>query len=596
MIKFFTKKNILILGAIFLAAIIIFNKQDSNTENIQKEEISTQSTKTVEIFTLTNNVNDVSPIEVVGEVKASTKIDVVALAQGTLKSVNFKVGDEVLVNKVLANLYNSANLVNLSNARVNYNNVQNNLNATRKINEENIRQAEISVQKAQESIKTAEIGLKTAQDNLVNAQTIQTKNNQDTKQNAVISFGDYINDIDNTLNQANYIIQADSNQPQLAGISDTLSVKNTQSLINAKEIYSQTLKTLNQLKNIMPSQATITSDIQKAINGLTQGKNLIDNTTDVLNNTVTSIDFSGASLNTQKTTFNTLNSSLIGSISDAKATLQSLENIDLTNKQELDSLKNIVSTSENQLSIANIAYDTAVSALENAKQYKEQNIVSAQTSLDGSLGQLNLARIQTGDLRVKAPISGVITKKYVEIGAEVSPGTKIAEISQTNELKIEVNLSSEDIYKIKADIQDILINDTYRAKISHIDPVADAITKKVKVEIIFDNQYNDLIPGTFAKVKITPQDIFFDMPIPVIKDEFNNSMQFFLVPLKAVIIDQNENYIFINQNDLATKINVVTGDVKGEQIIVTGTLKVGDEVIIKGNRDLKDGDKIITNY
>ena len=571
--------------AIFAVSIFyIFSNKNNNEENINDNKLDTQLPKKVEIFKLTNNANDISSIKVAGVVKASTQIDIVSLAQGTLKSINFKVGDNVQVNQALARLYNSSTLVNLSNARVNYNNVQNNLNATKKINEENIKQSEINVKQAQESIKSAKIGLKTAQDNLENAKIIQIKNNQDIEQNAIISFEEYINDIDNALIQINYIIHADTNQPQLSGIDDVLGVKNTQNLANAKVIYNQNVVFFSKLKGIAPNPSTITNNFKSAIDVLTQSKKAVDATIEVLNNTITSIDFSDASLNTQKTTFNTLASSLISSISEAKSTLQSLENITLTNKQELDALENAINVGENQLSIANIAYATAVSALENSKQYKEQNIVSAQTSLDGSLGQLNLARVQTGDLRVKAPISGQITKKYVELGAEINPGTKIAEISQTNELKIEVNLSSQDIYRIKAGEQNILINDTYSAKISHIDPSADMITKKVKVEILFDNVDNILIPGTFVKVKITPKNILS-------QKEFDNNVQVFLVPLRAVIIDQNESYVFVHKQGIASKINVTTGDIKGDSIVITG-VKIGDEVVVKGNRGLKHEDKI----
>ena len=590
--QFLTKKNIYIIGAIIIVGIIFANKTSHDSETI-KEKDEVKLVKNVETLVLTNSANDVSPIEVVGEVKASTQIDVVSLAQGTLKSINFKVGDKVWVNKILANLYNSATLVNLSNAQVNYNNVQNNLSATEKINEENINRAEISVQSAEEAIKTAEISLKTAQDNLENSTSIQVKSNQDTKQNAITSFGDYINSIDNALTQANYIIHADEEKPQLAGIDETLGAKNTQGLVNTKVAYHQVIASFNNLKNITPIEDSIISDIKSAVTVLNQSKKVVDGTIDVLDNTVTSVNFGDTDLNTQKTTFNTLASTLISSISGAKSTLQTLENLSLNNKQEIDALENAVSTYENQLSIAKIAYDTAVSALANAKQSKEQSIVGAQTSLDGSKGQLNLAQVQTGDLNIKAPIKGQITKKYVELGAEVQPGTKIAQISQSEKLKIEINLNSEDIYKIKADKNDVLLNDKYSGEISHIDPVADPVTKKVKVEILFDNKDDILIPGTFAKVKITPQNNFSDTEESVAQNGLDNEPQFFLVPLKAVIIDQNENYIFVDKEGIATKINVITSDIKGESIVVTGKLKAGDSLIVSGNRDLKEGDSLL---
>ena len=125
--------------------------------------------------------------------------------------------------------------------------------------------------------------------------------------------------------------------------------------------------------------------------------------------------------------------------------------------------------------------------------------MGVKTGLDNARSQLSLAQTQAGDLNVKAPIEGKITAKYVEIGTEVQPGQRIAELSQLDMVVIEIEITAEDAMKIQNG-QSATIdpkNKKLGGKVSRIYPAADPVSKKVKVEIAFNNQNQDLIPESF---------------------------------------------------------------------------------------------------
>jgi RND family efflux transporter MFP subunit len=307
----------------------------------------------------------------------------------------------------------------------------------------------------------------------------------------------------------------------------------------------------------------------------------VASTVTVLDNTTPNQNFSESALITQRDAYLGILNSVVGTQTRVQASINNLEGLGLNDEKLANSLKTAVDSAESQLEMAKVAYENALVNLERAKQAKEQQILSAQMSIDNSLGQLNLNRDQFSDLTLKAPISGRITKKAVDLGTEASPGQLIAQVSQTDELKIEINLSSEDAYAI-SEGQLVIINNKYEAEISSINPAADEITRKVKAEIRFDNQDNKLIPGTTV-----------DIEIPASSEELDDvSAESIFIPIRAVNIDQIENYVFIADADQAKKVIVEIGDQKGNLIEIVSGLKAGDMLIVDGGRILEDGDLI----
>jgi multidrug efflux pump subunit AcrA (membrane-fusion protein) len=65
--------------------------------------------------------------------------------------------------------------------------------------------------------------------------------------------------------------------------------------------------------------------------------------------------------------------------------------------------------------------------------------------------RLTQANIHVGDTRVKAPFSGIINKKYIEVGAILSamPPTQMFELVNTSSLKLKVSVSESQVAQLK---------------------------------------------------------------------------------------------------------------------------------------------------
>lgn len=64
------------------------------------------------------------------------------------------------------------------------------------------------------------------------------------------------------------------------------------------------------------------------------------------------------------------------------------------------------------------------------------------------------------------------------------------------------------------------------------------------------------------------------------------------MPVDAVLTKQGETYVFINENGVAKKAIVEQGISDGTNVEITSGVTSGDEVIIKGQNFIEDGDKI----
>ena len=549
---------IILIGSI----IFVFQNFVKNNGQVQGEKVANVAPQ-VKTMVLGVDGNGQANIATVGTVKADSKVEVVAMVNGTARGVYFKTGDTVTAKQVLISLYDSTLLANLNNAQTNAGNMQ------------------LSYDSNQRTLDVA-IGLQTAEDNLANARNLQEKNKEDIKNNAVISYHNYLNAVSSALDQVNYLLGEDKDSGQLPGISSTLGVTNLQTVTDAKNKY-----TLTRAVYLAQDKAGVNTDdvlagVKAVAQLLSQTKDLIDSTIAVLNHTIANSNFPDSALMAQRSLFSNLRSTVINAQVAAQATLNSLQNVDLVNKQQLDALQNAVNIARSQLTLAQTGYDTAVAALASARKGKEQALIGAKAALDNARGQLNIIQTQAADLSVEAPIAGVVTQKSVELGGEVRAGQKLAEISQNDAVKIIVGISSEDIYKIKLG-QPAAINDNLAGAVTRIDPAADAMTKKVTVEITYDNKDKKLIAETFVDVKM-----------PVQSQSAGPLAGSFFVPLQAVSITPNETFVFIVKDGKAAKIPVELGITEGEKIEVTSGLRNGDEVITEGNKELEEGQNVQT--
>jgi len=219
--------------------------------------------------------------------------------------------------------------------------------------------------------------------------------------------------------------------------------------------------------------------------------------------------------------------------------------------------------------------------LYNGGSLTEQQLDDAQNSYNDAVIQLEQAEKELTNTTIKSPISGVITKKQVELGEYINIGNTIATIVDISRLKIKLNVSEINVYQLKFNEKAIITTDvypgvTFEGNISFISSQGDD-SHNYPVEIVISNNSKyPLKSGTFAKVMIK---------LPVAAEALYISRE----SLLGSITDAE---VYVAENNKAILKKIVVGNGNDKYLKVISGLKDGDKVIINGQMNLSENKAI----
>jgi multidrug efflux pump subunit AcrA (membrane-fusion protein) len=183
---------------------------------------------------------------------------------------------------------------------------------------------------------------------------------------------------------------------------------------------------------------------------------------------------------------------------------------------------------------------------------------------------------------VRSPIRGMVKKLYfIDRGAAVNTALPIAEISNTERIKVVVSVGQEYLSKIKKGMP-VSILPTFDRSIS-IQSSVSSVTPFVD---------SDTLTGSFD-VK-APNNKNMKIGSSVIVNVVTGKISAFMVPQGAVNMGMNDVYVFVNDNGKVRKVAVSQGYVSNERVEIKGNLKEGDQLITEGSFKLSEGSKVTT--
>lgn len=239
---------------------------------------------------------------------------------------------------------------------------------------------------------------------------------------------------------------------------------------------------------------------------------------------------------------------------------------------------------------ANAVYQNAVAdytRFENAFKtggVTKQQLDQAKLAMVNSKSQLTQANINVGDTRIKAPISGVINKKYIEIGSIITgmPATELFEIVNVSKLKLNVSVNESQVASLKVGsptkvTASVYPDKTFDGKITFIAAKADAsLNFPVEIEIT-NNASKDLKAGMYGTAEFASK-------------QQKQSLK--IVPRNAFVGSVSSNQIFVIENGIAKLKTVTAGRILGDKVEILNGLNEGETVIVTGQINLQDGSKV----
>ena len=240
------------------------------------------------------------------------------------------------------------------------------------------------------------------------------------------------------------------------------------------------------------------------------------------------------------------------------------------------------------LQTAQASYQNALtdySRFENAFKtggVTKQQLDQAKLSLVTSKSRLQQAKVNIGDTNIKATISGIVNKKYIEPGSVLGAGTPMFDIVNVSKLKLKVNVNENQVAGLKVGTTvnvkaSVYPDATFSGKISFIAPKADAsLNFPVEIEI-GNNAANDLKAGMYGTAEFSSN---------------QGKKSLMIVPRNAFVGSVSSNEIFVIENGTAKLKSVTAGRILGDKVEILGGLSEGEIVIVTGQINLQDGSKV----
>ena len=147
---------------------------------------------------------------------------------------------------------------------------------------------------------------------------------------------------------------------------------------------------------------------------------------------------------------------------------------------------------------------------QNSFDTTRNSVELAQAAVDAARAQLELARIALNDTTIRAPLAGVVSKRFVQAGEKLSPDSPVMAIVDLQHLTLDAQVPASDIPRVQIG-QDVRFKvdgfggRAFSGKVARINPATEAGSRSMLVYISVENTDQLLRAGMFAKGEITTE-------------------------------------------------------------------------------------------
>lgn len=242
---------------------------------------------------------------------------------------------------------------------------------------------------------------------------------------------------------------------------------------------------------------------------------------------------------------------------------------------------------------SNSNYNRLLETSKTPGTISKNDLDQAIAKKNSDMAQLSAAKAaykEVGSIRnyleIRAPFSGIISARNVNLGAFVGPTGKGSEfplftLQEQKHLRLVISIPELYTGYLKAGDEITFVvkskpSQLFTAKVKRLSGALDARLRSERVEMDVENPTKQLLPGMIADVSV---------PLPA-------NAGTFIVPKTAIIDSAEGIYILKSENNKAVKVPVKKGRENDDKIEVFGDLKEGDVIVTEGSEEIRTGDPI----
>jgi len=230
---------------------------------------------------------------------------------------------------------------------------------------------------------------------------------------------------------------------------------------------------------------------------------------------------------------------------------------------------------------AKVAFENAKTAFQRIDNLYKSGGISLQER-DNAKAGYDVAAADWNSVgqmvKVKAPISGYVTKVHVSETDNVDKEAALATISRTDRMKAAIWVSEDEIADVRKDMPAFASwkGNSVEGKVVQVDMAMNAMKKAFRALVEFDNPDNRMKAGTTVDIRITT----------------STETGAVVVERKNLLEEKGEYFVYVVTGGKAEKRTVTPGKQQGLDVKILDGLDPGDELVVEGQMLLENGNKV----
>jgi membrane fusion protein, multidrug efflux system len=216
---------------------------------------------------------------------------------------------------------------------------------------------------------------------------------------------------------------------------------------------------------------------------------------------------------------------------------------------------------------------------ERDAEVAQNNAIQARAAVDDARSRVASATKTLEDLTVRAPITGIVSRRHVNAGDVVSPGGEIYTIIDPSSMRLEASVPSEQIGTVRVGAPVVFEvrgypGQTFDGRIERVSPAADPATRQVPFFVAIPNKQGRLVAGLFAEGRVTKE-----------------SRTALVVPLSAISEKGSAAWVMRVRDGKAERVDVTLGlrDEQTERVEIASGVNDGDVLLLGAAQGMTPG-------
>ncbi|GAA0554466.1 membrane fusion protein (multidrug efflux system) [Rhizomicrobium palustre] len=232
-------------------------------------------------------------------------------------------------------------------------------------------------------------------------------------------------------------------------------------------------------------------------------------------------------------------------------------------------------------------------ALAQSNAISKQAYDQALANWKSAVAQAEAQAAMVEKKAIRAPFSGRIGIRQVDVGQYVNAGTTMVTLQQLDPINVDFTVAQQQAVILKPGdpitvTTDAVPGKVFKGKILALDPKVDSATRNVRVRAEISNPGKILLPGMFANVSTdigTPRP---QLTLPQTAVTYNpyGDVVYVVTPAKN---DKGKDILVANQRF------VTVGETRGDQVAILSGITEKDVVVSAGQLKLKNGAVVFVN-